>query len=110
MKSWNRAWGLVPVFVCACAIFTAGAGDAAKGKDLFDRRCVACHGALGDGNKAIADMFQVTMRPLSSKEVQGQDDAVLKEIVLEGRGKMKPVGVSETEADDIVAFLRSLKK
>ncbi len=110
MKSWNRAWGLFPIFACAFAIFTAEAGDAVKGKDLFERRCIACHGASGDGNKAIAEMFQVNMRPLSSKEVQEQEDAVLKKIVLEGRGKMKPVGVSEAEADDVVAFLRSLKK
>jgi len=110
MKSWNRAVGLLPIFVCAFAIFTAEAGDAAKGKDLFKRRCAICHGASGDGNKAIAEMFEVKMRPLSSKEVQEQEDTVLEKIVLDGKGKMMPVGVSETEVADVVAFLRSLKK
>ena len=110
MKFWNMAWGLAPLLFCSLWLFAADAGDPGKGKALFESRCRACHGDTGDGNEAIARMFEVQMRPLSSKEVQAQEDAELKKIVLEGKGKMKPLGLSDTEADDVVAYLRSLKK
>jgi hypothetical protein len=55
-------------------------------------------------------MYNVAMPPLASKEVQAKSDADLKKVILAGKGKMKPVaGVAEKQADDIVAFLRTLK-
>jgi mono/diheme cytochrome c family protein len=84
-------------------------GDAAKGKELF-KRCSACHGDSGEGKEAIAKLFGVTMHALSSKEVQSLNDAALKKIILEGKGKMIPLKLSDTEAEDILAFLRTLKK
>jgi hypothetical protein len=47
---------------------------------------------------------------MSSKEVQSLDDAALKKIMTEGKGKMKPVSLSDQEAANIIAFVRSLKK
>jgi len=110
MKFCNKAWGMLLVFFCSVLIFAADTGDSDKGKELFERRCKACHGTSGDGNEAIAKMFEVKMRPFNSKEVQSQEDEVLKKVVLEGRGKMQPLGLSEMEANDVVAFLRTLKK
>jgi hypothetical protein len=50
------------------------------------------------------------MPPLASKEVQAKPDAELKKVILEGKGKMKAVaGVTEKQAGDIVAFVRTLK-
>ena len=37
----------------AIASAQAGAGDAAKGKLMFDKLCVTCHGAQAQGNKAL---------------------------------------------------------
>jgi hypothetical protein len=52
------------------------------------------HGPDGAGNPAIAKMFEVEMRDFT-----------------EGKGKMKPVAsVSGPAADNVVAYLRSLKK
>jgi hypothetical protein len=50
------------------------------------------------------------MKPLSSKEVQALDDAALKKAITEGNGKMRPVILSDHEAADVIAFLRTLKK
>ena len=50
------------------------------------------------------------MPVLGSKEVQSLDDAALKKIIAEGKGKMQPVKLSDAEADDVIAFVRSLKK
>ncbi|MBZ5617329.1 MAG: cytochrome c [Acidobacteriia bacterium] len=83
---------------------------AAEGKELYTAKCVTCHGANGEGKPAIAKMMNVTQRPLASKEVQARPDAELKKVILEGQGKMKPVnGVTAKQADDIVAYLRTLK-
>jgi hypothetical protein len=55
-------------------------------------------------------MFNVTQAPLASKEVQAKTDAQLQAVILKGQGKMKPVaGVTEKQAADVVAFVRTLK-
>ena len=87
------------------------AADTAAGKALYEKKCATCHGAAGEGKDSIAKMFQVEMKPLSSKEVQAKSDSDLKKIVVEGTGKMKPVkDVQAKDADDIVAYLRTLAK
>jgi cytochrome c len=110
MKFRNKTWGLLPLLCCTLLIFAADKGDPEKGKELFEDQCKTCHGASGEGNEAIAKAFGVQMHPFSSKEVQSQEDAVLKKILMEGKGKMKSPGLSDAEANDVVAFLRSLKK
>jgi hypothetical protein len=56
-------------------------------------------------------MFKVDMRDLKSTEVQAISDDDLKKIITGGKGKMKPVtSVSGPALDDVVAYLRSLKK
>ncbi len=94
-------------------LITAGtawaAGDPAAGKAVFAKKCSSCHGAGGEGKDAIAKMMKVELRPLGSKEVQARSDAELTRTLKEGKGKMKPVALSEKEIADTVAFLRTLK-
>jgi len=97
------------LFLLPLLMIAAEKGDAAKGKELFSR-CSACHGDAGEGKEAIAKMFGVTMHALRSKEVQALDDAAIKKIILEGKGKMMPLTMPDAEVADIIAFLRSLKK
>lgn len=110
MKSWCIIFGLLLALSLAFLVIATEKGDAAKGKELFNGRCATCHGNSGEGKEAIAKVFTVKMRPLSSKEVQSQDDAALKKIILEGKEKMKPLPLSAEEANNVIAFLRSLKK
>jgi hypothetical protein len=43
--------------------------------------------------------------------VQSMTDADLKKIITDGKGKMKPVGsVTGPAVDDVVAYVRTLKK
>ena len=84
---------------------------AAEGKDLYNSKCQSCHGANGEGKAAIGKAFGVTMAPLGSKEVKAMSDADLKKVILTGKGKMKPVaGVSDKQADDIVAYVKTFKE
>ena len=109
MQGFLKTGAFMFVLLLSFQAPAAGAGDVDKGKEVF-KRCAACHGDSGEGKEAIAKMFGVTMRPLSSHEVQALDDAALKKVILEGKGKMSPIALSDAEAGDVIAFLRSLKK
>jgi mono/diheme cytochrome c family protein len=88
----------------------AVAADAQAGKAAYDKSCKSCHGADGAPNPAMVKALKVEMRHLGSKEVQAHSDAELKAAITEGKGKMKPIKtVSGAAADDVVAFMRTLK-
>ena len=91
---------------------TAGsAADATAGHAVYDKSCKTCHGTDGTANPAIAKMMKVDMKNLGSAEVQAMSDDDIKKIVTGGKGKMKPVtAVSGGALDDVVAYVRSLKK
>ncbi len=81
------------------------------GQVHYDKSCKTCHAADGSGNQGIAKALKVVIRPLGSKEVQAKSDADLKKDITQGAGKMKPVaGLSARQVDEVVAFLRTLKK
>jgi len=103
---------LTIAIVVAFAAVSLSAADVAAGKDLYMKKCASCHGQAGEGKDAIAKTLQVQFKHLGSKEVQARTDADLKKIILEGFEKtMKPVkDVDAKQADDIVAFVRTLKK
>jgi mono/diheme cytochrome c family protein len=99
---------LIAVVVLSSVLLLAA--DVAKGKEVFMTKCAACHDQSGNGKEAIGKMFKVTMKPLGSKEVQDRKDDELKNIILKGEGKMKPVAISQQQATDVVSFLRTLAK
>ncbi len=109
MRSRIVVWLMLLALIAPITCLSAEKGDAAKGKEVF-RRCAVCHGDTGEGREAIAKAYGVTMKPFSSKEVQSMNDAALKKGILEGRGKMKPVILSDAEVADVIAYLRTLKK
>lgn len=96
-------------FLPVCALFLAfGAvqafAGAPEGKAIYDTKCKACHKADGSG------MAAMKMRALGSAEVQAKSDADLKKDITAGNGKMKAQSVTPAQADDLVAYIRTLKK
>jgi mono/diheme cytochrome c family protein len=91
---------------------TAGlAADAGAGQTVYAKSCKTCHGPDGAANPAIAKMMKVDMKDLKSPEVQAMGDDDIKTIVTNGKGKMKPVtAVSGADLDNVIAYVRSLKK
>jgi mono/diheme cytochrome c family protein len=100
----------IGIMFLSLSVLAAQKGNVAKGKELFEIRCAVCHGNEGEGKEAMAKLFGVKLPVLGSKEVQSLNDAALKKIMLEGKGKMKPVTLSTQELENAIAFLRSLKK
>ena len=109
MRSSIRLWMLFPVLMIPLLMLSLEKGDASRGKAVFNR-CAVCHGASGEGNEAIAKALGAQIPVLSSKEVQSLNDAALKKVIIEGKGKMKPVALTDVEVADVIAFLRTLKK
>ena|SRR5579872_4894345 len=103
------------VMATVAAILMAGspalAADAAAGKTVYEAKCRTCHAPDGAGNPGIAKAMGVTLKPLGGDEVQKMSDADLKKVITTGSGKMKPpAGVTPAQADDVVAYVRTLKK
>lgn len=87
------------------------AADVKAGQGAYDKSCKACHGPDGTANPAIAKMMKVDVKDLKSAEVQASSDDDLKKVITDGKGKMKPVAtVSGAALDNVVAYVRSLKK
>ena len=94
-----------------CCSLAMAAGDATAGKAVYDKACKSCHGADGTPNPGIAKSMKVTMAHLGDPAVQGMSDDDLKAAITSGKGKMKPIkSVTGKAADDVVAYMRSLKK
>jgi len=96
-------------FLPVCAVFlTFGAmqafGGAPEGKAIYEAKCKMCHKADGSG------MAAMKMRALGSAEVQAKSDAELKKDITAGTGKMKAQAVTDAQAADLVAYIRTLKK
>ena len=93
------AFAFVLVFVGSVA-----ANAAPDGKALYSAKCASCHGAdgvakkMGAGSKAFGD-------PEFKKTATA--DSIVKDIK-EGKGKMKPVKVTDEEAAAIAAHVLTI--
>ncbi len=98
-------------FAFSTAALIAATGDAVAGKATFKQKCVACHGADGSGNAAVAKMMKATIPDLGSKEVQAQSDADLEKAITQGKGKMPAVKqLTDSDLHNLVAYIRTLAK
>ena len=89
----------------------ANGGNVAAGKDAYMKHCATCHGADGNGKDAVAKLLKVTFPPLGAKEVQSLTDAEMHNVILNGKGKMKPVkDLDRSDVPNLIAFVRSLAK
>ena len=110
----TRAFVKGVVLVATVTLFcsmTLLAADAEAGKAVYLKKCKTCHGAEGQGNPGMAKVLKVEIKHLGSEAVQGKSDDDIKAAISGGMGKMKAVkGVSATDIDSIVAFVRTIKE
>lgn len=95
----------------ALASSAAFAADVKAGAADYNRACKNCHGADGTANPAIAKMMKVDIPDLKAAAVQGLSNAEIKDVITKGKGRMRPAAsVTGAEVDNVIAYVRSLKK
>jgi mono/diheme cytochrome c family protein len=94
---------LAVVISLASAVgFAQSAGEA-----TYKAKCASCHGATGTPSAGMAKMMGIkAVSDPDIKKLSADDEFAA---VKNGKGKMKPIALSDQEIKDAVAFYRSLK-
>ena len=99
------------IFSLLVAASLSMAADAKAGKAVYGKACKSCHGADGKPNPGVAKMMKVAMKHLGDASVQSLADDKWTDVITQGTGKMKPIkSLTAAQADDVIAFCRTLKK
>ncbi|MBS1849843.1 MAG: c-type cytochrome [Acidobacteria bacterium] len=77
------------------------------GESTFKANCVLCHGVDGKANTPLAK--QLNAPDLTSPKVQSQPDALLKQIISEGKNNM-PSFKGQLQPDEITQVLSYIRK
>lgn len=88
------------------------AADVKAGEEVYNKTCKGCHGADGaTPNAAVSKMLGAPIPVLASPAVQAKSDADFKTVLASGKGKMPAMkSVTGAQVDDVIAYIRSLKK
>ena len=117
---------MVGFSLAAAPIAASAAGDAAKGKTLFETNCASCHGTSGKGDGPVGialpepkprDFTTGAFKYDTDKDGTPGTDADLVNVVKNGaaayggNAMMAPWGqLSDSDIADIVAYVRTFKK
>jgi cytochrome c553 len=99
------ALALVPV------VLSAQAADAAKGKELYTKKCQMCHAADGAGTPANQKKFGDKWKAFGSAEVQAmKPEALAKAFKDDPVHKAIASGVTDADLANIAAHIKTFKK
>lgn len=112
-----RCLALLLVITSAVTLTHAVAGDAAKGKEIYDQLCWRCHGRLGKSDGPVSSAMEPRPRDLTAQVYMGKisDDELLA-VIKEGGaavGKSPAMmafkeALSDDDIRDVIAFIRTL--
>lgn len=92
----------------------AADGDAQKGKAVYARNCVLCHGAQGRGDGPVGKTINPPAADFTSAASKKKTDAELLATIVTGRPPTAMVGwkgqLSEAEIQDVLAYVKSLRQ
>lgn len=92
----------------------AAGGDAAKGKSIFQTKCVTCHGPEGKGDGPLGQKLKPPAGDFQGAESKKKSPKQLRDIIENGVPKTSMVAwktqLSEKEIDDVLAYVESLRK
>lgn len=106
-----KAFFLSIGFIVAMSLPLSAAGDAAKGKDLFLKKCKICHAEDGAGTPALQKKYGAKLLPLAGKEVQAMKDAdITKSFNEASNHKALLKSLQPGDLDNVIAHIRTMKK
>jgi len=122
----RKLWlGMVGVSLAVAPIAAHAAGDAAKGKVLFETNCASCHGTSGKGDGPVGAALQPPPRDFTkaefkydaNKDGKPGEDADLLLVITNGAAAyggsplMAPWGhLPEQDRLDLIAYVRTFKQ
>jgi mono/diheme cytochrome c family protein len=110
MASLSMAWG----WSAMTQVVSAAGGDAAKGKSIFQSKCVSCHGPEGKGDGPVGKALKPPAGNFSSPESKKKSPDELQKIIENGVPKTSMVAwkkqLKETEIQDVLAYVLTLRK
>jgi cytochrome c oxidase cbb3-type subunit 3 len=93
-------------------VFPAGGPDLSRGKKLYEKYCLACHGSEGRGNGMT--QFDPPVADLTSSEVFMKTDSQLLSSIHEGRPNTAmdawKSAMSEEAIRDVLAYVLSFRR
>jgi cbb3-type cytochrome c oxidase subunit III len=89
-------------------------GDTRRGRVIFKRACVACHGQIGTGRGLLAHLIQIPMMDFTESEnMKNISDADLLAMIRDGKGDYMPSWegiLSDNEIVDVASYVRMLAR
>jgi mono/diheme cytochrome c family protein len=108
---------IIAVALCGIALMAGSvvfAGDAAKGKAIYEKNCLMCHGAQGNGDGPAAAMVRPKPTNFTSPESKKKSDAELLKTIESGSPGTPMAPWKETlspqQIQDVLAYVRNLGK
>jgi cbb3-type cytochrome c oxidase subunit III len=89
-------------------------GDTRRGRAIFKRACLACHGKIGTGEGLLAHLFGISMMDFTQSENMTQiSDEDLVSVIRDGEGDYMPSWkgiLSDSEIADVASYVRLLAR
>jgi mono/diheme cytochrome c family protein len=89
-------------------------GNPVKGKTIYERLCVTCHGAQGKGDGPAGPMMTPRPADFTSAKIKSKPDSELLKSIQDGRPPTTMPGFQEQlsaqQLSDVLAYIRSLGK
>lgn len=106
MKRWTILLASAGIFFLLSSV--AQAQD--NGTAIFQKRCVMCHGATGNGDTPTGKALKAV--DFQDPQVMKMSDADLATVISKGKKMMPAFGsrLSTTEIDSLVSYIRTLQK
>jgi cytochrome c6 len=91
------------------------AGDSTKGKIVFEKHCLSCHGPDGKGTGPMGPLLTPPAADYTSESSRLKSDAELLHTIQEGRPgtamrSFRKLGLSKQEMRDVLAYVRVLSR
>jgi len=117
----NRRWVAMALFVCVLSALllarardAGAAGDAARGKAIYEKHCLVCHGPQGKGDGPTGTLVKPPAADFTSEASKKKSEGQLLETVEKGRlgtamGPWKGL-LPPADLGDVLAYVMTLRK
>ncbi len=101
------------VFLAAAFLGATNGAWAQDGKNIYEEKCLGCHGEKGDGKGPMAVAFNPPIGSFKDpKFLQGDVNQKISDSVTKGKDRMEPVELKPEEIKAVTAYINKafLKK